>query len=123
MSTLTTLRTDLADLLAEAIGFKGYGYLPASLRDRSVYVTPPVGTFIEPGPTFTSVTVNLQATVLLSGLNNQAGTEDANEAIEAAYVAAVNGGWTVTSADVEPIQSDGKTYLGVVLSLSNTATL
>jgi hypothetical protein len=118
--SITTLRTELAELVGAATGFKPSAFLPSKFQAKSVYVTPPAGRWITPAERFGYFNVTFEVSLLLSGLNNQTGTEAANDAVEEALVALVNGGWGVESADVEPLTSDGATYLGVVITVTNS---
>ena len=97
MSTLGTLRSDLATLLGTATGFTANDHAPGRLTVPAVFILPG-SPYVEAGNTFGSFRVRLTATLAVTAVNNETASSGLDDAVEEAIIAAVNGGWGVEKA-------------------------
>jgi len=101
MSTLSVLRTELADVLA-ALGVNVYSHLPgrAALPSAIVLAGSP---YVEAGETFGTHNVRLEVWLSVDRGDNHSESTSVDALTESAVVALLGDGWTVESVS-QPFQ-------------------
>lgn len=94
MSALTETREEFAALVADATGLRKYAFVPEKVTESAVIVVPE-SPYLTPGPTFGKVTVRFAAVLALLIRDNETTTNRLDTAVENAYIAVLNSGWTV----------------------------
>ena len=123
MSTLGTLRGDVADLITEATTLPSFAYNPERLIPPCAVVMP-APSYVESGNTFGSFLFRFTVDLVMGAAANSVSSSGLDEQIENAIVALVNAGYSVEGVG-QPYQLEANNgaYLTATLTITTTTQI